>query len=384
MSKKNHEHEQEEIKSEKKDPELFENEPLDMQPSRKGRIVSTMIVIVVAILVIWVFARNNEEPQNETAKEDVKQEETASAEPIKEAGETANEATDPVDQLAALKSEFNNAWQATTDEINSATEMALTNFDDKKAAAVERLSAVDDNFKKTADKTIDQGLASAKKKVDSLSQTTLKSLTNLQSKTLAKTTVEQLETALTPANEQLASAKDQVMTVINDNTEKLTATIDQAVTKATEQSEEAKQKLAQQSVTEAEKEVTVIEDTTTKTEVVAETPAQEENNVEPVKPATVTSDGIEVTAESGDSITKLARKALTSAMNSGQVSNDLSAEQRIYIEDYLQNRTGNHRVAVGESQTFSKDLVNEAVDHAKNLSESQIEHLKIYSSQVSF
>lgn len=368
MSKKNHFEEDASTDSEKKDPELFENEPMDLQPSRKGRIVSTLIVIVVAILVIWVFARNNEEPKNETANEVTAQEETAAAEPL---DETAN----PEDQLAQLKSEFNDSWQAATDEISRATEMAVTNFDDKKTAALERLNDVSANLQTTATKAVDQGLASAKSKVESLGQTNLKSLAALQTKIEGKTTVTQLEHSLGSANDQLTQAQDQVMAAINDNTEKLTTTIDQAVAKALEQDETAKQQLAEQTRTETE--VTVTEKETIATaESVTELPAEKE--------VTVTGDGVEVTAETGDSITKLARKALTEAMNSGKVSKDLSAEQRIYIEDYLQNRTGNYRIAVGDSQTFSTELINEAVDHAKNLSDTQLEHLKIYSSQVSF
>lgn len=383
MSKKNHE--QEEVSSEqpdKKDPELFENEPVDMQPSRKGRIVSTLIVIVVAILVIWVFARNNEETPNETAQEEVKQEETATAKPLEETGVAANEATNPEDQLAALKDKFDTTWQATTDEISSATEMAVTNFDDKKTAAVEHLNDVASNLQATATKTVDQGVASAKGKVESLRQTNLKSLTALQTKIAAKTKVDQLETAVADANDKLARSKDQVMAGINENTDKLTATIDQAVTKALDQNESAQQ-LAAQSKTETE--VTVSEgDSTVTAEPVAEEPTKEEVTVAETKPATVTGEGIEVTAEQGDSITKLARKALTEAMDSGKVSQDLNAEQRIYVEDYLQNRTGSQRVGVGDSQTFSSDLMNEAVDQAQNLNDAQLEHLKIYSSRVSF
>lgn len=368
MSQKNHEKQQEESSSGKKDPELFENEPLDMQPSRKGRIVSTMIVIVVAILVIWVFARNNEEPTQEAASEETKQEETASAEPLEETETTANKAANPEDKLAQLKDEFGDSWQKVTDEITASKETALTNFDDKKTAATEKLAEVSENFKKSADKLIDQGLSSAKKKVNSIADTNLKSLATLQTKTLAKSTAEQLETALPKATEQLNTAKDQVMAAINDNTDQLTTTIDQAVTKALEQNEKAKQELAEQSV--AETEVTGAE---TETQVTKEE----------VKPA-VSNEGIEVTAEPGDSITKMARRALASAMDSGKVSRDLSAEKRIYIEDYMQNRTGSHWIDLDESLTFSIDLINEAVDHANNLSEAQLDHLQIYSSQVSF
>lgn len=383
MTKKNHDEEENSSdQSDKKDPELFENEPVDIQPSRKGRIVSTLIVIVVAILVIWVFARNNEEATNETAKEETAQEETAAAEPTEETSVAANEATNPEDQLAVLQAEFDTNWQATTDEISNATEMAVTNFDDKKTAALERLNDVAANLQNTATKTIDQGLASAKNKVESLRQINLKSLTALQAKIAAKTKVDQLETAVADANDKLTQSKDQVIAAINENTDKLTATIDQAVTKALDQNESAQQLAAQ---TKTETEVTVAEDDSAVTaEPVTEEPTKEEVTVTGTKPATVTGEGIEVTAEQGDSITKLARKALTEAMDSGKVSKDLSAEQRIYIEDYLQNRTGSQRISVGDSQTFSSELMNEAVDHAQNLSDAQLEHLKIYSSRVSF
>lgn len=87
------------------------------------------------------------------------------------------------------------------------------------------------------------------------------------------------------------------------------------------------------------------------------------------------------TASAGDGITHLARQALEEYLaNSGKT---LSAEQKVYAEDYVQNRTGSELLEIGQSLSFSENLLGEAVGAAEQLSDWQIENLKKYTSNTS-
>ncbi|MEI9966313.1 MAG: hypothetical protein WDN67_01455 [Candidatus Moraniibacteriota bacterium] len=56
----------------------------------------------------------------------------------------------------------------------------------------------------------------------------------------------------------------------------------------------------------------------------------------------------------------------------------------MYIEDYLRKNVGHPGgLTPGQSVEFSKDLINQAISHSKNLNESQLQNLKKYSSRVS-
>lgn len=89
------------------------------------------------------------------------------------------------------------------------------------------------------------------------------------------------------------------------------------------------------------------------------------------------------TAERGDGLTHLARRATTHYLEKNADSS-LTAEHRIYIEDYLRKKVGHEGgTHVGTSVAFSKDLIREAVDASKQLNERQLENLKQYSARVS-
>ncbi|MDZ7612222.1 MAG: hypothetical protein U5L10_05660 [Candidatus Moranbacteria bacterium] len=95
-----------------------------------------------------------------------------------------------------------------------------------------------------------------------------------------------------------------------------------------------------------------------------------------------TQDAFIQTAASGDSETTLARKALAGYL---EKNNDpsLTPEHKVYIEDYLRkhvNQPGS--LNVGNKMTFSKTLIQNSIEKAKTLTESQLENLKKYSSRV--
>ena len=90
-----------------------------------------------------------------------------------------------------------------------------------------------------------------------------------------------------------------------------------------------------------------------------------------------------VKAASGDSVTTLSRQALKDYLEKNNDSS-LTAEHKIYIEDYLRknvNHTGSLRV--GDDVSFSKQLIQNAIEKSKTLNENQLENLKKYSTRVS-
>ena len=108
----------------------------------------------------------------------------------------------------------------------------------------------------------------------------------------------------------------------------------------------------------------------------------QEENVAPVATSQETQDSFIETAANGDSQTTLARKALADFLEKNPDS-ALTAEHKIYIEDYLRKNSGyNGRVFVGTSVEFSKDLIKDAISKSKNLDEKQLQNLHKYVVRV--
>ncbi|TAK97078.1 hypothetical protein EPO05_00235 [Patescibacteria group bacterium] len=84
----------------------------------------------------------------------------------------------------------------------------------------------------------------------------------------------------------------------------------------------------------------------------------------------------------GDGTTHLARRALANYLEKNPDSS-LTAEHKIYIEDYLRKHVGfKGRVHVGTSIEFSKDLVRQAIERSKTLNERQLKNLHKYAVLV--
>lgn len=113
--------------------------------------------------------------------------------------------------------------------------------------------------------------------------------------------------------------------------------------------------------------------------IVKETPPTSENS-DPVKPI-IGQNGatISVKAAKGEGATHLARQALKEYIKDKDLKNTLSPEQKIYIEDYLQKKSGAPKsMEIGQEIGFSQDLMEEAIDSAQNLSDSQLQNLQKY------
>lgn len=116
-----------------------------------------------------------------------------------------------------------------------------------------------------------------------------------------------------------------------------------------------------------------------------EEPAKEatnENTNKNKEPAVSSSDNsgkqYTETAVFGDGITHLARRALEEYMQETGDGADLAKEKKIYIEDYMQNRTGSEKINIGHQETFSESLIKEAISNANNLSEKSLKNIAKY------
>jgi len=87
-------------------------------------------------------------------------------------------------------------------------------------------------------------------------------------------------------------------------------------------------------------------------------------------------------AESGEGITHLARKALKKYLQEKGEGLNLTPEHKIYIEDYLQKKTGDYWLQVGQKLTFSEELIKEAIEKAQTLTEEQLQNLTQYTTLV--
>ncbi|MDF1498421.1 MAG: hypothetical protein P1P85_03680 [Patescibacteria group bacterium] len=85
-----------------------------------------------------------------------------------------------------------------------------------------------------------------------------------------------------------------------------------------------------------------------------------------------------IIAEKGEGITHLSRRALEKYISETKTGAELTKEQKIYAEDYIQNRTGDSKIEIGHQETFSESLISEAISNAQNLSEKSLANLKKY------
>lgn len=85
------------------------------------------------------------------------------------------------------------------------------------------------------------------------------------------------------------------------------------------------------------------------------------------------------TAQKGDGLTHLARRAATRYLADHEAGYTLTNEHRIYIEDYIRKNMEKKPVSVGMEQTISFDLVKQAVESAGKLSAPQLKNLTKYT-----
>ena len=86
-------------------------------------------------------------------------------------------------------------------------------------------------------------------------------------------------------------------------------------------------------------------------------------------------------AGSKEGMTHLARRALANYLEKNPDA-ALTAEHKIYIEDYLRKNVVSKKVFVGTSVEFSKDQIQNAISKSKTLNERQLTNLHKYAVRV--
>jgi hypothetical protein len=135
---------------------------------------------------------------------------------------------------------------------------------------------------------------------------------------------------------------------------------------------------------EAEEEIVSSDQTETPSETQEEDmqqeETQEETNVEAPQPQPVeeTTEGFMVTATKGEGLTHLARRAVADYLAQNPDS-ELSAAHKIYIEDYVRKASSHtDGVFVGTQVSFSKTVIDQAIDASKSLTDAQLDNLQHY------
>jgi len=88
-------------------------------------------------------------------------------------------------------------------------------------------------------------------------------------------------------------------------------------------------------------------------------------------------------ANAGAGITHLARKAAKEYLERNtELKNKITAEHKIYIEDYIKDKTGSYGLKIGQELTFDDGLIKEAIDQSLKLNENQLQNLHKYALLV--
>lgn len=105
--------------------------------------------------------------------------------------------------------------------------------------------------------------------------------------------------------------------------------------------------------------------------------------VRPAETSQETATAFVETAVRGDGSTHLARAALMHYLEKNPDSS-LTGAHKVYIEDYLRKQVaGQRHLAVGQSLEFSKDMISQAIEQSKSLTDGQLKNLHKYAQRVS-
>ncbi len=87
------------------------------------------------------------------------------------------------------------------------------------------------------------------------------------------------------------------------------------------------------------------------------------------------------TTQAGEGVTHLARRALHGYLSDRGIT-DLTAEHKVFIEDYLAKNSGASALEIGNTRTFETATLDQAIAAARALTPSQLQNLQQYSAQV--
>lgn len=93
--------------------------------------------------------------------------------------------------------------------------------------------------------------------------------------------------------------------------------------------------------------------------------------------------GITVKAGRGAGVTHLARAAAKQYLAANpEIAKNLTPEHKIYIEDYMKDKTSSAPLAINQEMTFSSDLITAAINSSQNLTQNQLNNLHKYTLLV--
>jgi len=84
----------------------------------------------------------------------------------------------------------------------------------------------------------------------------------------------------------------------------------------------------------------------------------------------------------GEGVTHLARRALKQYLQDVRPELNLSLEQKIYCEDYIQNKTADRGLEINEEISFSTEIIEAAINASQHLTSGQIQNLSQYVPSV--
>jgi hypothetical protein len=87
-----------------------------------------------------------------------------------------------------------------------------------------------------------------------------------------------------------------------------------------------------------------------------------------------------ITAEAGEGVTHLARKAVAQYL--AATDTELNAEQAVFAEDYLRRIKGSYPLSTGDELTFTTEEIQAAVKNALALKDWQIKNLTQYTHNL--
>lgn len=102
----------------------------------------------------------------------------------------------------------------------------------------------------------------------------------------------------------------------------------------------------------------------------------------PLPEAQETNEAYVEVAGSGDGVTHLARRAMLRNLEASSPDFTVTAEHKVWIEDYVKDQLGSKALAPGENRTIEKALIREAIGKSKELTDAQLKQLQRYSQLV--
>ncbi len=87
-------------------------------------------------------------------------------------------------------------------------------------------------------------------------------------------------------------------------------------------------------------------------------------------------------ASPGEGVTHLARKAMLQYLEANKPDFEVTVEHKVWIEDYVKDQVGRERLAIGATKTVEKNLLRDAVEKSKALTDAQRKNLQRYSRLV--